>query len=186
MFGQDATWSTKLLAWVATLGLVVVVTALIGGMLLRAAIALFNLLIGGSSAPSRVPVPTLGKAVGIVFLTNLIQAALILVVAWNVGSVSEPPGRAAAPHSNAPMPPGVKPAPPSQAPRTATIEERRESFLMAQPIVVFIGLLSTASWLSALLPTSFAKAFLLTLLVGVVSAGALVGAMLVVLGLSAW
>lgn len=67
-------------------GLVVGVAlgTLIGAVILRAAIALYNKMAGGPKSPSSVPEPAFGKAMWITFATTLVQ----LVAGFLVGLVT--------------------------------------------------------------------------------------------------
>jgi hypothetical protein len=59
---------------------------LIGGVFLRAAVALYNKLAGGAQSPSSVPEPLLGKAMGITFVTTLVNAVAGFVIGLATGA----------------------------------------------------------------------------------------------------
>jgi hypothetical protein len=142
-------------------GLVIalLVGTLIGAVFLRAAIALFNKMAGASGPPAGVPEPPFGRAMGITFVTSLVN--------WVVGFVI---GLATGAGAQAAGPDGAKGV-----------------NLLAQAASVPAGLLVMALMLTALLPTSFGKAVLVTLLYLVIVAlvvGVIVG-VLVAVGLFA-
>src|SRR5689334_25421680 len=61
----------------------ILVGAAIGAVLLRAAVAVYNRITGTAKSPASIPEPSIGKAMGITFLTtlvNLVAAFLILFV----------------------------------------------------------------------------------------------------------
>jgi hypothetical protein len=59
---------------------------LIGAVFLRSACALYNRLVGGRKSPSSVPEPLLGKAMGITFVTTLVNAVLGFGIGLVVGA----------------------------------------------------------------------------------------------------
>lgn len=61
----------------------VVIGTLVGAIILRAAVSLFNQIAGTSSSPEKLEVPSFGKAFAIVFFTNL----AICLVSIGVGLV---------------------------------------------------------------------------------------------------
>jgi hypothetical protein len=114
--------------------LFVVLGTLIGGLFLRAAIGLYNRMAGGVSSPGSVPVPGFGKAIGIAFLTILATAIVVFVAGWAVNTGFVAAGAG-----------------------------ERGFDLLAQVISVPASLLVMAGMLTAMLPTSFGKAVLVTL-----------------------
>jgi hypothetical protein len=107
---------------------------LIGAVFLRAAIALYNAMAGGKQSPSSVPEPSFGKAMGITFVTTLVNFGVSLVVNLATGG-----GAAAA------GPTGTG----------GDLVGRLAGFV--------ISLLIMATMLSAMLPTTFGRAMLVTL-----------------------
>jgi hypothetical protein len=55
------------------LAIVIVIRTLVGAVILRAAVAIFNKLAAGASSPSSVPEPAYGKAMWIIFAASLAQ-----------------------------------------------------------------------------------------------------------------
>jgi hypothetical protein len=108
--------------------------ALIGAVFLRAAIALYNKLAGGPQSASSVPEPAFGKAIGINLVAMLIDVALGFLIRLIAG------------------------------PGTMSADPDSQGFnLGAQLISLPVSLLVTAALLSAMLPTSFGRAILVTL-----------------------
>jgi hypothetical protein len=68
----------------------VAVETLIGAVFLRAAVALYNKLVGGASSPSSVPEPAFGKAMWIIFAISLAQfiAGLVINLVMDAGPTS--------------------------------------------------------------------------------------------------
>jgi hypothetical protein len=101
---------------------------------LRAAIALYNKLAGGASSPSSVPEPDFGKAMGISFVTCLVQvvAGFLLDLVTGTGAGAARAGGK-----------GID--------------------VQAQLISFPMSLVITAAMLSALLPTTLTRALLVTL-----------------------
>jgi hypothetical protein len=62
------------------LAIVLTIGTLIGAVILRAAIALYNNLAGGASSPSSVPEPRFGKAMWIIFATSVDQMIVALLI----------------------------------------------------------------------------------------------------------
>lgn len=54
----------------------IAIVLLIGAVLLRAAVSLYNRLVGGSESPRAVAVPSLLKAIGIVLLIGVVNGAV--------------------------------------------------------------------------------------------------------------
>lgn len=65
-----------------------VIGTLIGAIILRAAVALYNSIVGRSSL-STVPEPAFGKAMGITFLTSLIQLVVRFVLTLAGGAAAQ-------------------------------------------------------------------------------------------------
>jgi hypothetical protein len=126
----------------------VAVQTLIGAVFLRAAVALYNKLAGGTSSPTSVPEPALGKAMWITFATSLAQFIVSSLIGLGTGA-----GAAAGARGQ-----GVD--------------------MVAQLISFPVSLLIMVEMLSARLPTTFGRAFLVTLcymLVALLAVGVLVG-----------
>jgi hypothetical protein len=107
---------------------------LIGAVFLRAACALYNRLVGGRKSPSSVPEPLLGKAMGITFVTTLVN----VVLAFGIGLMVGVGG-------------------------TATGASQRGMEALAQLISLPFSLLVMAGMNAALLPTTFARGLLVAL-----------------------
>jgi hypothetical protein len=75
---------------VCALAIGVAVETLIGAVFLRAAVALYNNLVGGASSPSSVPTPAFGKAMWITFAISLAQfvAGLVINLVMDAGPTS--------------------------------------------------------------------------------------------------
>jgi hypothetical protein len=58
---------------------------LVGGLVLRAACALFNRMAEGSGKAGRVPVPETGKAMIVVLGCNLLQFPIDFLIDWKLG-----------------------------------------------------------------------------------------------------
>ena len=65
---------------------------MIGAVILRAAISMYNSLAGGVDSPSSVPEPSFGESMGIVFVTYLVNmgAGLALGFAMGAGGMAGP------------------------------------------------------------------------------------------------
>jgi hypothetical protein len=135
----------------------VAIGTVIGAVFLRAAIALYNKMAGGESSPSSVPEPEFGKAMGITFVTSLVQ----MVVGFFIGLVT--------------------------AAGAAAARERGQGVdVLAQLISFPVSLLIMAGMLCAMLPTTFGRAILVTLcymLVVLLVVGVLVGIVFLVFGM---
>jgi hypothetical protein len=107
---------------------------LIGAVILRAACALYNAMAGGKGSPYRVPEPGLGQAMGIVFVTALINFVVSFVLGLAVGAGAEATGTGA------------------QGPA-----------LLFQLISLPVSLLVMAAMLAAMLPTTFGRGILVAL-----------------------
>lgn len=57
-----------------------VMSTLVGGMILRATVSLFNKLTSPPSSPNVVPEPTIGVAMGIIFLSALLNFVVVIVI----------------------------------------------------------------------------------------------------------
>jgi len=122
----------------------------IGAVCLRAAVALYNKMAGGASSPSSVPEPAFGKAMWISF--DIFVAQIVAGLLIN-GLVTGGGAAAAGARGHA-------------------------ADVVAQLILFPVTLLITAEMLSARLPTTFGRAFLVTLcemVVVLLVAGVLVG-----------
>ena len=118
---------------VCSLAFALAIGTVIGAVILRAAVALYNKLAGGSISSS-VPEPEFGKAMGITFVSSLIQ----LVVGFVLGLA------------------GAAGAAASQA-------DAKTANIVVQLISFPISLLVMAGLLTAMLPTTFPRALLVTL-----------------------
>jgi hypothetical protein len=140
----------------------ILIGTLIGAVILRAACALYNAMAGGKGSPYRVPEPELGKAMGIVLVTALINIAASFVLGLAVG------GGAAA---------------------TGTGVEGPA--LLLQLVSLPLSLLVMAAMLTAMLPTTFGRGILVALcnllitILVVVAVGVIVGGVYLLLFLSA-
>jgi hypothetical protein len=136
----------------------VAVGTLIGAVFLRAAVALYNKMAGGTSSPSSVPEPALGKAMWIIFASSLAQMVVGLLIDLVTGA-----GPAVA---------GAR---------------GQEVDVVAELIFFPVSLLIMAGMLSAKLPTTFGRAILVTLcylLVALPVVGVFVGIAVLVLGIA--
>jgi hypothetical protein len=134
------------------------VGTLIGAVVLRAAVAIYNNLAGGASSPDSVPVPAFGRAMWITFAIFVVQMVVGLLI---IGLVTD--GGAAA------------------------AVQGQGADVVAQLISVPVSLLIMAGMLSARLPTTFGRATLVTLcymLVSLLVVGVLVGIGVLVLGVT--
>jgi hypothetical protein len=114
--------------------LAIALGTVIGAVCLRAACALYNKLAGDEGSPSSVPIPLLGKAMGITFVTTLVTAVARLVIGFLVGAGSAGAGAS-----------------------------ERDLAVIAQLLSLPVSLLVMAGMTSALLPTTFARGFLVAL-----------------------
>ena len=112
-----------------------VIGTLLGPRLLLAAIALLNILAGGSGASGSVAPPSVVKAMGITFAIAWINAAVVVGVAWAVLAT-----------------PAVDYIPPGGY------------GVLAQAVALPLSLLVMVAMLTAKLPTSFGRAVVITLL----------------------
>ncbi len=112
----------------------IAIGTLIGAVFLRAACSLYNKLAGGRKSPNGVPEPPLGKAMGITFVTSLVNAVVSFGIGFVVGT-----GGATAGASD------------------------RSMVLLAQLLSLPFSLLVMAGMNAALLPTTFARGLLVAL-----------------------
>jgi hypothetical protein len=130
-------------------GIVVAIASLIGAVLLPATCALYNKIARGRQGPTSVPEPSMGKAMGITFVATLSNAVLAFFILLVMAAVA---GAAGA--------------------------RQRNAALMAQLIPLPVSLLVMAGVLSGMLPTTFGRALLVTLLylvVAVLMSGSVLG-----------
>ena len=113
----------------------VLVGTVIGAVFLRAAIALFNKIVGASGPPDGVPEPLFGRAMGITFVTSIVNAVAGFLIGLVVGAGAQ-----------------------------ATEAGKQSATITANLISTPLSLLIMAGMLTAMLPTSFGKAILVTLL----------------------
>jgi len=112
---------------------IVAIGTLIGAVILRAAILLYNAMAGGPDSRSSVPEPLFGKAMGIIFVTMLVNAAVNFVM----GMATDP---------------GV----PVARARANKVD------VVAQLASFVVSLLVLAGMLSAMLPTTIGRAIIVT------------------------
>jgi hypothetical protein len=62
------------------MAIAIALQTLLGAVFLRAACALYNKLTGGRKSPNSVPEPLLGKAMGITFVTTVVNVIVLLVI----------------------------------------------------------------------------------------------------------
>ena len=132
---------------------------LIGAVLLRAAVALYNKMAGGASSPFGVPEPVFGKAMWISFDICVAQLVVGLFIVALTGT-----GTTVVPRAN-----------------------EKGVDVVGLLIPVLIGLFSQVAILSAKLPTTFGRAILVALcylLVALLVVGALVGIAVLVFGVT--
>ncbi len=132
----------------------------IGAVFLRAAIALYNNLAGGASSPHSVPVPAFRSAMWITFSISVVQMIVGLLIE---GLIPEAGGLIA----------------------KLFIPEARG--LVAKLFFLPVSLLIMAGMLSARLPTTFGRAFLVTLcemLLVLLVVGVLVGIAVLAFGVA--
>jgi hypothetical protein len=131
---------------------------LIGAVLLRAAVALYNKMAGGASSPGSVPQPAFGKAMWISFDIWVAQ----LIVGLFIGALTGP--RATVPRA-----------------------DEKGVNVDGLLIPVLIGLFIQVAILSAKLPTTFGRAILVTLcdlLIATLAAGVLAAIAVIVFALA--
>lgn len=127
--------SPEQVAGVMCVSLVVLgIGTLVGAIILRLAVSLYNLLAGGVTSPGGVPIPTFVKAIGICFLTMLANTLTGLAVGFVI--------------RGAPVAAGA----------------RQPLFNLTAELIKFpISVLVMAGLLAALLPTKFGRAILVAL-----------------------
>jgi len=139
------------IAVICSLGFVVFFATLIGAVILRAACWLNNTMVGGAKSESGVPEPGLGRAMGIVLVTLLVNGGVGFGVGFLMG---------------------------------ASLLQSGMSPLTMQVIVTLIGVpigfVVMSAMLTAMLPTTFGRAAIVTLLNYVVSIVVFGGALLLV------
>jgi hypothetical protein len=106
---------------------------LIGAVILRAAISLYNALVGGRDSSSSVPEPDFSRACVITFVTTLVQWGVGFVLALVMGA-------------------GVE----------AGAEQERVNWTQ-QLIAAPVSLIVMAALLSSMLPTTFGRALLVSI-----------------------
>jgi hypothetical protein len=135
------------------------IETLLGAVLLRAAVALYNKMAGGASSPGSVPEPAFGKAMWVIFASTVLQ----LVVGGLFIGIST----------------GAEPVAAGAGGKGVDV--------VAQLISFPVGLLIMAAVLSAKLPTTFGRAILVTLcylLLALLVVGVLVGIAALVFGVT--
>ena len=150
-------WSAFVVLDLAIMLYPAAVGALFGGAHFLVAIALHNKMAGGAGAPGSVAVPSFAKAVGITFTAALINAAAGVGVALAAKS-------------------------------TAAIEfvPAGGFGVLAQVVALPLSLLTMAVMLTAMLPTTFGRAVVITLLYLIITiALSLLIAVIVVVGMDA-
>jgi hypothetical protein len=121
-------------ALLCVLGAGLTIGTLVGAMILRAAVSLYNSLAGGDRSPIAAPEPDFGSAMGITFITSLVQ----VVVSFGLGLATGIGGAAAG----------------------AQVQDIK---LIAQLISVPVSVLVMATMLTAMLPTTFPRAILIVM-----------------------
>jgi hypothetical protein len=121
-------------AFLCVMVLAIALGTFIGAVFLRAACALYNKLAGGKGSPSSVPEPPVGKAMGITFVTSLVNA----VAGFLIGTLVGAGGMAAGAGESSPA-------------------------ITAQLLSLPVSLLVMAAMNSAMLPTTFTRGLLVTL-----------------------
>ena len=101
---------------------------------LRAACSLYNKLVGGPSTPTSVPEPSFGQAMGIIFVAWLVN----LAVGFVLGMIF--------------------------AGGAAAVGADRTQLMIAQVISIPIGFFVLAGMVTVMLPTTFGRAVLVSLL----------------------
>jgi hypothetical protein len=84
--------ASELFTTLMTLSAVLAVGSLIGGPVLRASCALFNLMAANSKPHLSVPEPTFGKAMAIVLGTLILQLPIDFLVELKLNPGQRPPG----------------------------------------------------------------------------------------------
>jgi hypothetical protein len=128
----------------------ILIGTLIGAVFLRAAIAMYNAMAGGRKSLSSVPEPDFGKAMGITFVTMLVNAVVSFGIGFVIGTGAQEIGQGGR-------------EPDLVAAAQATGQARRGLDLVASAISFPISLLVMAAMLSGMLPTTFGRAILVTL-----------------------
>ena len=112
----------------------VIIGTLIGAIFLRAACSLYNKLAGGQESPSSVPEPSMGKAIGITFVTTLVNWGVGFLIGLAVGTAGVFAGA-----------------------------DQRSITVVAQLLSLPISILVMAGMNAALLPTTFTRGLLVAL-----------------------
>lgn len=107
---------------------------LIGAVFLRGGIALYNKFAGGEKSESGVSEPPFGRAMWIMFITSLVQAAVSFVIGLIIGGAGAARGAS-----------------------------ERQAAMTAQLIAFPVGLVVMSGMLSSLLPTTFGRALMVSL-----------------------
>jgi hypothetical protein len=126
--------SAAIVVLLCLLVVAIVVGTFFNAVFLRAACAFYNKLAGGKGSPSSVPEPRLGKAMGIIFVTALVNA----VVAFAIGLLVVPGSTTAGANTSS-------------------------AAIAAQLLPLPVSLLVMASMNAAWLPTTFARGLLVAL-----------------------
>jgi len=127
------------------LAVILAVATLVGAIILRAAVSLYNTMAGGANSTAAVPEPPMGKAMGITFVTTLVNGVAGFIVGLVIGGAAAATGA-----------------------RGSGVE------VTAQLVSLPISVLVMAGMLAAMLPTTFGRAILVTLchfLISIVIAG---------------
>jgi len=116
-------------------GIGAAIASLIGAVFLPATCALYNKIAHGPQSPRSVPEPSMSKAMAIMFVVALINEVLAFFIALAIAAI----GRASGTY-------------------------QQNTALMAHLFALPISLLVMSGFLSGMLPTSFGRAFIITLL----------------------
>ena len=135
--GQQAARAAGTIAgFLCAMGTFLVIGTLIGAVILRTACWLYNTFVGGRKTSRSVPEPDFGKAMGIAFVTWLVNVGVSFAIGFVVGGTAAAMGQA---RSNAPV-------------------------AIAQLISIPPSLLVLAGLITAMLPTTFGRALLVALI----------------------
>jgi hypothetical protein len=121
-------------ALICVLVAMVAIATVVGAVILRAAVSLFNKLAGGANSPHRVPEPNFGKAMLITFVTILANQSIGigLLLATGLGAL-------------------------------AMGANVRSAWIATQLISTPVGMLVMSAMLARMLPTTFPRAILVML-----------------------
>lgn len=113
----------------------VAICTLIGGIVLRAAVSIYNKMVGGPDSPKAIPEPSLERAFSIMFVISVINGVAGFLIGMLLG----------------------------HAAGTGAVRAR-DVQILTQLACIFIGIVFTTAMLSAMLPTTIGRAMLVTIL----------------------